>query len=76
MSEVGDMVHDLVHLEAILEEKNRLHAMACGATQGAGSDAEEDLSDDPFSEIEEYEEENYWFNADKLLEVEKRAAYD
>lgn len=33
--------------------------------------AEEDLSDDPFSEIEEYEEENYWFNADKLLEVEK-----
>ncbi len=33
--------------------------------------AEEDLSDDPFSEIEEYEEENYWFNADKLLGVER-----
>ena len=33
--------------------------------------AEEDLSDDPFSDVEEYEEENYWFNADKLLEVEK-----
>ena len=32
---------------------------------------EKDLSDDPFSEIEEYEEENYWFNTEKLLEVEK-----
>ena len=30
-----------------------------------------DLSDDPFSEVEEYEEENYWFNSEKLLEVEK-----
>ncbi|MBT5986826.1 MAG: MMPL family transporter, partial [Nitrospina sp.] len=29
------------------------------------------LSDDPFSEVEEYEEENYWFNSEKLLEVEK-----
>ena len=28
-------------------------------------------SDDPFGEIEEYEEENYWFNSEKLLEVEK-----
>jgi len=28
-------------------------------------------SDDPFSEVEEYEEENYWFNSEKLLEVEK-----
>lgn len=33
--------------------------------------AEKDLSDDPFSEVEEYEEENYWFNSEKLLEVEK-----
>ncbi|KMP10721.1 membrane protein [Candidatus Nitromaritima sp. SCGC AAA799-C22] len=32
--------------------------------------AEEELFDDPFKEIEEEEEENYWFNADKLLEVE------
>ena len=29
------------------------------------------LSDDPFSEVEEREEENYWFNSEKLLEVEK-----
>ena len=32
---------------------------------------ETDSSDDPFSEIEEHEEENYWFNSEKLLEVEK-----
>ncbi|MDP7149302.1 MAG: MMPL family transporter, partial [Nitrospinaceae bacterium] len=32
---------------------------------------QEDQFDDPFGEIEEEEEENYWFNADKLLEVEK-----
>ena len=32
---------------------------------------EMDLSDDPFSEVEEFEEENYWFNSEKLLEVEK-----
>ena len=30
-----------------------------------------DLPDDPFSEVEEYEEENYWFNSEKLLAVEK-----
>ena len=30
-----------------------------------------DLSDDPFGDVEEYEEENYWFNSEKLLEVEK-----
>ena len=32
---------------------------------------EMDLSDDPFSEVEEFEEENYWFNSEKLLNVEK-----
>ena len=32
---------------------------------------ETDDSDDPFGEVEEYEEENYWFNSEKLLEVEK-----
>jgi hypothetical protein len=32
---------------------------------------ETDSSDDPFSEIEEHEEENYWLNSEKLLEVEK-----
>ncbi|SVA53279.1 uncharacterized protein METZ01_LOCUS106133 [marine metagenome] len=32
---------------------------------------EMDLSDDPFSEVEEFEEENYWFNSEKLLDVEK-----
>ena len=32
---------------------------------------QEDQFDDPFKEIEEEEEENYWFNADRLLEVEK-----
>jgi len=31
----------------------------------------DDLSDDPFGDVEEYEEENYWFNSEKLLEVEK-----
>ena len=30
-----------------------------------------DSSDDPFGEVEEYEQENYWFNSEKLLEVEK-----
>ena len=30
-----------------------------------------DPSDDPFGEVEEYEQENYWFNSEKLLEVEK-----
>jgi uncharacterized protein len=31
----------------------------------------EDLFDDPFKELEDDEEENYWFHPDKLLEVEK-----
>lgn len=32
---------------------------------------EEDLFDDPFKELEDKVEENYWFHPDKLLEVEK-----
>jgi predicted RND superfamily exporter protein len=30
-----------------------------------------DPSDDPFGEVEDHEQENYWFNSEKLLEVEK-----
>ena len=30
-----------------------------------------DPSDDPFGEVEDDEQENYWFNSEKLLEVEK-----
>ncbi len=32
---------------------------------------EEDIFDDPFKDVEEEQEENYWFHPDKLLEVEK-----
>ncbi|GJL78496.1 MAG: membrane protein [Nitrospinaceae bacterium] len=32
---------------------------------------EKDIFDDPFSEMEDEIEENYWFHPDKLLEVEK-----
>lgn len=30
-----------------------------------------DLQDDPFSNVDDHEEENYWFNSEKMLEVEK-----